>query len=156
MYMMTAFALAGYGAMFVLPGQRRFELVVFGLISTIILIYVVKEMFFGSDLKVVIDQNGVLDTRLGVGVIRWKDINGIYMEQLKSIDHVCLDVLNEDRYLSKRSAVNNLGAKFLKATNRISPFNINTGLLDAGPDEIYAAIVHGCKYYAGSEPVERK
>jgi hypothetical protein len=154
LYLMAGLAFAGYGVMFVLPGQGRFELVVFGVISTIIAIYVVKASF-RSDARVVIDHRGVLDKRLGVGTIRWQDIRGIYVKKLKSIDHICLEVENENKYLNKRSTFTNLAAKFLKATNKISPFNINTGVLDAGPDEIYAAIVHGCEYYAGSEPTEK-
>ncbi|MEP6848176.1 MAG: STM3941 family protein [Acidobacteriota bacterium] len=147
---MTGFALAGYALMFVL-GLSRFEMVVYGLMITIVLVYVLKE-FRRSDAKVIIDRHGVLDKRLRMGTIRWHDIKGIYIKPLKSIDHICLEVANEQRYLSRRSTLANLAAKFLKATNKISPFNINTGVLDASCDEIYCAIVHGCEYYASAVP----
>ena len=146
LYMMVGVALAGYAAMFILPGQGRLELAVFGLISTIVAIYTVREAF-RSDVKVVIDHRGVFDRRLGMGTIRWQDIEGIYVKKLKSIDHVCLEVADEQKYFARRSAFTNLAARFLRATNKISPFNINTGVLDAATDEIYAAIVHGREYY---------
>jgi hypothetical protein len=150
LYLMAGLAFAGYLLMFVLPGQGRFELAVYGLMSTIVAVYVVKESL-RSDAKVVIDHRGVLDKRLGMGTIRWHDIKGIYVKPLRSIDHICLEVVNESRYLNKRSAFSNAAAKFLKVSNKISPFNINTGVLDARRDDIYNAIVQGCEYYASAE-----
>jgi|SRR6185436_3095074 hypothetical protein len=147
--MMGGGAFAGYALMFVLPGMGRFELAVYGLMVTIFAIWAARE-FFKSDAKVVIDRRGVLDKRLGLGIIRWQDIDGIYVKKLRSIDHICLEVANQQKYLKRRSAISNAAAKFLKTTNKISPFNINTGVLDASSDEIYAAIVHGCAYYAGA------
>jgi hypothetical protein len=155
LYLLAAVALGGYVLMFFLPGQGRFELAAFGLMSTIFAVYVVRETF-RSDAKVVIDHRGVLDKRLGVGTIRWEDITGIYVKPLRSIDHICLEVADEQKYLRKRSKLTNASAKFLKATNKISPFNINTGVLDASADEIYAAIVHGCEYYASAGPSEKR
>lgn len=149
LFILSGVALGGYALMYFLPGQSRFELIVYGLMSSIVAVYVVKESL-RSDTKVLIDHHGVLDKRLGMGTIRWHDITGIYVKKLKHFDHICLEVADEQKYLQKRSAFTNAAAKFLKSTNKISPFNIGTGVLDAGADEIYAAIVHGCEYYGSA------
>src|SRR5205085_4469386 len=111
------------------------------------LVYAVKEMLT-TGARVIIDRRGVLDKRIGMGVISWEDISGVYTTNLNNVPHVCLEVINEKKYLADRSIVTVAALKFHKYKNNISPFSINAGVLDTSADEIYNAIMEWREYYS--------
>jgi len=125
---------------------NRTQLIVFGICVVIAVIYGVKELISGAG-RVVIDERGVLDSRLGLGTVRWRDITNVYVKELHNIPHVCLEVNGADRYLSKRSAATRGLLKLHHKTQGIPAFNINTGVLELGAGEIYHAIMTNWEYY---------
>lgn len=126
---------------------KTFYLVFLGVSVLVVGVFLVRD-YFDKSPRVVINHEGVFDKRLGIGTILWKDIKRVYGVTLNSVDHVCLELYNEDKYLDKRSAIANLGGKIHKTTTEISPFNIVTANLDYNYEEIFEAIARGCEIYA--------
>jgi hypothetical protein len=145
LYLLLAGAVLGYGVMYFFLG--RVELILLGICVVVAIIYGLKQAF-SDDTRVVIDQSGVLDSRLGLGTIRWRDITNVYMTQLHNIPHICLEVEDANRYLKNRSTAVKALLKFHQAANDITPFNINTGVLDAPAGDIYNAILANRQFYA--------
>jgi len=150
LYFMLVAAVCAYGAAFFLAS--RFELVVMGVALAVGLAYGVKELLTNKT-KIVVDKHGVLDTRLGMGTIGWQDIERVYVTRGKKQhwDYICLDVVDAKKYLDRRNAAARASIKFNAAYNKMSPFNINTGVLDVRTDELYEAIVHSANYYTQPE-----
>jgi hypothetical protein len=145
MFLMIAAGLAGYAVLYF--SLSLIPLVVTGVVLVFVIGYLLKEALTNST-RVVIDEKGVMDSRMGMGTIRWNDITDVYVAELNNIDIVCLEVADDQKYLNRRSGAAAASLKFSKALNNVSPFNINTGVLDAGADEIYSAIVAGREYYS--------
>ena len=154
LYFFTAALPVLFALLYFVLKVSRFELIVWGSLIVIALVYAVKELV-RSDVRVVVDHRGVLDKRNGMGTIAWKDIERVYVEHLNNVPHICLDVRAEKKYLAKRSSLAVLMLKFNKRANNISPFNINAGVLDVSADEIYDAIVSGTEHYAASRTPHR-
>lgn len=147
MAMLFFVSLACFFVLYFFFNIKTFYLVFLGCCLVITGIYLIKD-FLDKSPRVVINQEGVYDKRLGVGTILWKDIKRVYGVSLNNVDHVCLELYNEDKYLDRRSAITNLGGKIHKTTTEISPFNIVTANLDYDYDEIFEAIATGCEIYA--------
>jgi hypothetical protein len=145
LYMMLAIAICGYVLMawFFLD---RFERYILGAGVAIAVGFGVKEMLLNKA-RIVIDERGVLDSRLGLGWIRWRDITHVYIAQYQNVDHVCMDVVDPSRYLNKRSIAVRGMLKFHQKANNISPFSINVGVLDVGAEELYETIIAGMNSY---------
>jgi|SRR5579883_3266713 len=88
---------------------------------------------------VVIDDSGVLDLRLGVGAIAWDDISSVSVTRLGNQRCISLWLRNEERYLSRVSA---LSAWLSRAggAEGLSPFRIKFAGLTPGLDEAYARL----------------
>jgi hypothetical protein len=110
-------------------------------------IFLVKDWFDKSP-RLIINQQGVLDTRLKIGMIRWKDIRRVYGVSLNNIEHICFELHNEDKYLENRSSITNLSANFNKTATGIAPINIVTSNLDVDTNDIFEAISKGCEMYS--------
>jgi len=145
LYLMMALAVCAYGVAFFLAS--RFEFVVMGIALAVGLAYGIKELLTNKT-KIVIDRNGVLDTRLGMGTIAWQDITRIYVQQFQNNDHICLEVTDQTKYLNRRSTAVRTSLKLTARYNKMSPFNINTRVLDVGTDELYEAILHSAHHYS--------
>lgn len=147
MALVFGIALVAFMALYFFFNVKTFYLVVLGGFLVVTAIYLVRD-FFDKGPRVVINHQGVFDKRLGIGTIPWKDIKRVYGVSLNKIDHVCLELYNEDAYLSRRAAITNLSGKFNKTTTGISPFSIVTANLDYDYQEIFQAIANGCEIYA--------
>ena len=60
---------------------------------------------FDSRPRLVIDEQGILDRTLGVGVIPWSEITCAYVKSIQSNDFICLEVRNPERWLARLSPV---------------------------------------------------
>src|SRR3982750_183399 len=109
LYMMVGLAAVAYAVLFLFVSG--FELVVFGAVVVIAVCYAVRELLTNKT-RVVVDGSGGLDTRLGMGTIRWGATADFYVAQNHDIDHICLEVLEEKKYLNRRSAAAKVALKF--------------------------------------------
>ena len=55
-----------------------------------------------TDACVILDDEGVLDKRLKLGVIRWEDIRRIKFYDLHGSYYICLELHNPDTYLARQ------------------------------------------------------
>ena len=148
LYLMLAGSVVAYGVLYFF--LSRVEMIILGFCVVIAIIYGLKQLLVG-DSRVVVDERGVFDSRLGFGTIRWRDITNVYVTEFNSIPHVCLELVDPNRYLKSRSmAVKGL-LKFHEKKNKITPFNINTGVLDTGPSDIYDAIQANWQFYVNKQ-----
>ena len=144
LYWMLALAVCAFFASYFLAS--RFEFVVFAVCIVIALVYGIR-LALRDDARGIIDERGVLDSRLTYGIIRWSDIARVYVSEYQHNDHVCLELTNPEHYLKRHSIVTRGLLKFHQARNKISPFNINTRVLDVSTDEVYRAILEGWRFY---------
>lgn len=58
---------------------------------------------FDTRPRLIIDGEGVLDRTLKIGKILWSDISGAYLREIKGNSFICLELENEEKYLTKLS-----------------------------------------------------
>lgn len=58
---------------------------------------------FDSRPRLILDEEGVLDRTLKIGKISWNDISGAYLKEIKGNNFICLELKNEETYLTKLS-----------------------------------------------------
>lgn len=145
--LLMAGAVIGVSALYLFFNLKPYFLYTMTGMAALIIGYGLKELL-QNDARVVINHQGVLDKRLGLGTILWRDIKRVYVISLNNIDHVCMELYDEDKYLRNRNSIANLSSKLHNTTTKISPFNINTGVLNVETNEIFEAIMRGCEIYA--------
>jgi hypothetical protein len=145
MYLALVIAVLALGSASFLAS--RFEIAVLASGVVIGIVVGVRETLRGNT-RVVIDELGILDNRLGLGTIRWRDLRSVYVTRRYNIAHVCLEVENSSQYLRRRSVITNLLLKYRERQTDIPPFSINTGVLDIGAGEIYEAIISNWEFYS--------
>lgn len=90
--------------------------------------------------RLVIDDRGVFDRTLGIGMIPWQDIVGARVKRMRNHPFICLDLRNENEYLDKLKPV----AQALVKTNVSMGFNainLNLSGVDEDPDIVCALIL---------------
>lgn len=98
----------------------------------------------GDEPVILIDDEGVLDKRLKVGVIRWSDIRRIECHNLHGADYISLKLHNSSSYEARRP----LWLKALSQPQRIfgmSPTSISTNGLDVDMATLVNKIHEGCQ-----------
>jgi len=58
-----------------------------------------------SQPRLVIDDQGILDRTLGVGLIPWSEITGAYLRSAYGQSFICLETRNHKRWLERMSPV---------------------------------------------------
>jgi hypothetical protein len=93
--------------------------------------------------RIVLDQYGIFDRKIGVGRIAWSDIIHAYIVTLSARiggqEFICLEVRNEEEYLQKAWAIK----RFQAAGNRwlgFPPLVVNVTGTDADAHNVLALI----------------
>lgn len=89
--------------------------------------------------RLIIDEQGVLDRKLGVGRIAWSDIRATYLKSIHGSDFICLKLRNANKYKQKLSQVRHS----LAGANRglgFTDFYLNLSGVDVGTDEVIKLI----------------
>ena len=117
-------------------------------------------LFFGSGIpifiwqisdsrpRLIIDERGVLDRTLGVGLIAWTDIEAAYVRSIGSNDFICLELKNAEEYAQKLSKVK----RAMASANRhlgFTDFNLNLSGVDASTDEVFELLMKYCERSRG-------
>lgn len=89
--------------------------------------------------RVVLDEYGIEDRTIGVGLIEWQDISGVSIGQVKGIVSINLHVKNEDEYLER---LNPFRRYFAKLGVRMGYSAITIGIqgLKITPEELVKMI----------------
>jgi hypothetical protein len=97
----------------------------------------------GTDPVVIIDDQGVFDKRLKIGVIRWADIRRIKSYSLSGANYISLELHNTQAYESRRP----FWLTLLSQAQRLfgmSSISISTNSLDTDHNTLVQRIHEGC------------
>ena len=93
---------------------------------------------------IVLSDEGILDKRLKVGVIHWRDVKRAYRYSLHGVPYVCLDLHNLKEYEARRPIL----LRFLSSFQRLfgmSPIAISASGLDLDSEALLSKIHAGCQ-----------
>jgi hypothetical protein len=100
-------------------------------------VFGIKKLF-EKKVGLIIDESGITDnsSALSIGLIEWKDINGITLSQVNSIKFLRIGVKNPEKYISK--AKNRIKAKVMKINMNMygSPIFITSNSLKYNFEEL--------------------
>lgn len=90
--------------------------------------------------RLVIDDQGILDRTLGVGVLPWSEITGAYLKSIRGNSFICLEVRNPERWIGKLSPVKRA---MLSANEKLgfTALNLNLSAIAADPSQILELIL---------------
>ena len=89
---------------------------------------------------IIVNEEGINDKRLRMGVIRWADIEQIRMHGVGGAYFISLGLLNSEEYLARQP-------KYVRLSNQIwrlfgvSPIHIKVAYMDVTPDELFEMIM---------------
>ena len=92
---------------------------------------------------IVLDSEGILDTRLKVGLIRWRDIRQPFLHTYNGAEFVCLELRDAKAYKERMPAWGKVN-RALEATSGLPPFAISISFLDMDAKTLLAHIHRGC------------
>ena len=89
--------------------------------------------------RITVNDVGVVDRTLGVGIIPWMEIESAYVKSVKNIDFICLKVRNADAWLEKMPGFK----RKMTSANLALGFevlNLNLSGLKIDTDELFALV----------------
>jgi hypothetical protein len=93
--------------------------------------------------RIVLDQRGILDRKIGVGRIAWSDIIDAYIVTMSARigrqEFICLEVQNEEEYLRKAWPIKRLIAAGNRRL-RFTPMVVNVSATNADAHDVLALI----------------
>lgn len=140
---MGLIALVAMVALYLYLGYLPFTvLLAGGVVSIVLLISALRDD--SKEPCIVIDEKGVFDRRLKVGVIRWEDIRRITLHSLSGAEYISLDLHNLNTYEARRPVWLRLTAKTQRLSG-MSPIAISTNGLDMERAALLRLIHQGCE-----------
>lgn len=97
-------------------------------------------ILFDKRTRIVINENGIDDKKLGVGVIEWNDILDVKVVRAGKMDLIHLKLENPSKYKNKMSLFNKITAK-LNHTLAGDSVQINVNIVDMEAVEIAEMIM---------------
>ncbi|WP_152670134.1 STM3941 family protein [Lysobacter capsici] len=90
--------------------------------------------------RIVLDQRGVFDRTLGIGVIPWRDIVGAELKSMQRNHFICLELRNPEHWIGKLSPTQR---KLVALNQRMgySALNVNLSGVAADPHQVLEFIV---------------
>lgn len=141
-YSLLALIFVACGIMVLYVRQDLFSVIIgwscisfFGLGTLVFL-----KRLFDNRPRIVIDQYGIFDRTLGVGIIEWQDIERIYTNSIMGSDFISLVLSDNDKYLRR---TNKPLAKLFKF-NKILGFetiNLNLSGINTNSKEVFDSLV---------------
>ncbi|WP_141211409.1 STM3941 family protein [Rhodoferax sp. TH121] len=95
---------------------------------------------FDSRPRLVLNDEGVFDRTLGVGVIPWSEITGATLRSVNRNYFVCLELRNPEQWTARMSLLK----RAMASANKVLGFgalNLNLSALAVDPMEVYAHVL---------------
>jgi hypothetical protein len=89
--------------------------------------------------RLVIDEHGILDRTLGVGVIPWSEITGASLGSVQGNHFICLELHHPESWLEKLSPIKRALVSANQALG-FSALNLNLSAVAADPTEVLELI----------------
>ena len=96
-------------------------------------------MFFRTGAQVIINDEGIEDRRMKVGVIRWEDIVSLHIASIESTKFLCIEVDDPQKYLDRLPRWTRPLTAATKAMN-LPPLAIGFAGLSPGLKEVWAHV----------------
>jgi hypothetical protein len=126
-------------ALYVYFGRVTFMLLVLTAAVVIAFVQAVKQVFDRGPCIVVNDE-GIHDKRLRVGLIRWSDIERVRMHGIGGAYFISLELSNSEQYLSRQPAYTRIANQIWRLYN-VSPINIKVAYMDVAPYDLFELIM---------------
>jgi hypothetical protein len=90
--------------------------------------------------RVVIDQVGILDRTLGIGIIPWSEIQGAFVKRVSTARFVCLELRDPEPF---RARLSPLKRRLIQVNRKLgyTDFSVNLTGTDADPDAVCELIL---------------
>ena len=85
--------------------------------------------------RIVIDDNGVLDRTLKVGIINWEDIRSAFLKRSAGQPFICLDLVDPGKYTGRLSPLVR-GMVQLNHKLGFTDLSLNLGGTEVNPDQV--------------------
>ena len=89
---------------------------------------------------IIINEQGINDKRLGVGVVRWSDIEGARMHGVAGAYFISLQVANSKQYLARQPLYIRISNPMWRMFD-VSPIHIKVAYMDVSPEELFEMIM---------------
>ena len=140
---MGLIALVAMVAIYLYFGYLPFTIIVAGAVLALVLA-ISALRGESKDPCIIINEQGVFDRRLKVGVIRWEDIRRITLHSLSGAEYISLDLHNMNTYEARRPLWLRATAKTQRLSG-MSPIAISTNGLDIDRAALLRLIHQGCE-----------
>lgn len=95
---------------------------------------------FDNRPRIVIDQYGIFDRTLGIGIIEWQDIERVYTNSIMGSDFISLVLYDNDKYLKRTNKPLAKLAKYNK-TLGFETINLNLSGINTSSKEVFDSLV---------------
>ena len=120
-------------------GRMTFLLWVLSAAIVIAFVQAVRQLSDRGPCVVITDQ-GINDKRLGMGLIRWSDVQQVRMQGVGGAYFISLELSNRDQYLARLSPFTRISNQIWRLYN-VSPIHIKVVYMDVSPDEMFEMIM---------------
>ncbi|MEW6734112.1 MAG: STM3941 family protein, partial [Acidobacteriota bacterium] len=93
--------------------------------------------------RIIIDDQGILDRTLGVGLIPWNEIDAAYLNSINGNYFISLELRNPEIFLARLSNVQRKLASANRALG-FSDINVNLSGVDKRSEEIFKVVTQRC------------
>ncbi len=138
----AAFVVIG-GLMLLFPRTGEWRETIIGWSGVILFgfgLFIFLRQIFDSRPRIIVDESGIFDRTLSVGVIEWQDIEYAYLNSVVGNPFISLHLTNPEKYLER--AMNS--QKKLARLNKYlgaETININVSGINKSPDDILAVVL---------------
>ena len=141
--------IVGGGSVYLLEMKKNFNLAMLLLLAGGIFIFILLLAWPSSVPVLTMNEDGISDRRLGVGMILWSDIEDVQIENRYDNNHfICLRMVDPEKYVSRLT-----GAKLLNMRHSqklgFTMLNIDVSAFDIDPLELMEHIRKSASAHRG-------
>lgn len=89
---------------------------------------------------IIINEQGINDKRMGLGIVRWSDIESARMHGVAGAYFISLQVANSKQYLARQPIYIRIANPLWRIFD-VSPIHIKVAYMDVAPEELFEMIL---------------
>ena len=126
-------------ALFFYYGRMMFVLWVLSAATVVDFVHAVRQLSQRGPV-IIINEQGINDKRLGVGVVRWSDIEGARMHGVAGAYFISLKIANSKQYFARQPIYIRISNPLWRMFD-VSPIHIKVAYMDVSPEELFKMIM---------------
>jgi len=123
------------GAGFYTYGSLQTPMVWLGGVALLISVVGLSYSLVREELILEIDEQGIFDRGLGIGKIRWKDVEDVQLQMTEGAQFLCFRLTNPDLY-TRRLGLARRNTVRLHHRLGLNRFNVDVGFVDINPVDL--------------------